>query len=320
MALGCFNIFWGAWMKHLRTEIVPKAKSLTGAAVIVLAVTLLGLVSCRSTPQPANTTERIQIGYRTFQGATFFTIEHPTDWVGSDLPDGANLFYTGEILFVRVKIVDVPDRYKIDERFGETIQREANLHGGEPTLVKSGQQSGHPYRWYEITKPNGARLEEVLIYNEQLQLLYVIYGSASEGDYEEFSSLFARMVESFDFKISSSHPSANEEEFELDQSTLAGAWAGYLEGLRTRDLDLLTASQVSINAPRLLNEMAVEEVRDRYFPYDAPVRTLVVAEDKGEKVAMGKIALRTLPPEGYLQVFEREFILEDGKWKVLRFE
>ena len=66
--------------------------------------------------------------------------------------------------------------------------------------------------------------------------------------------------------------------------------------------------------------MAVEEVRTRYYPYNAPVKTLVVAEEKGEKVGKAKIALRTLPPEGYLQMMEREFILEDGKWKVLRFE
>lgn len=313
------DLFEGVRMTRLRRESSTHA---WGRPLWILVAALglgLGLVACHRQPV-VNPTERIQLGYTTFQGATFFTIEHPNDWVGSDLPDGANLFYTGEILFVRIKLVDVPDRYKVDEKFSETIRREASLHAGEPTLLKSGQQDGHPYRWYEITKPNGARLEDVLIYNDDLQLLYVIYGSASEGNFDEFSALFGRMVESFSFKISSSHPPLDPEAFKPDYTTLAGAWAGYLEGLRTRDLDMLTASMASINAPRLLNEMAVEQVRKRYFPYNAPVKTLVVPIEKGEKVARAKIALRTLPPEGYVQIVEREFILEDGKWKVLRFE
>lgn len=289
-------------------------------AVAAALLVLLGGCSLRRSDAPPPQTNRSALGYRTFQGAAFFSIEHPDDWVGTDLPDGANLFYTGEILFVRVKIIDVPDRYKVEEKFVETIKQEAALQGGEPTLIRTGLKGTDPYKWYEITKPNGSRLEEVLIYSDALQLLYVIYGSASEVNFDEFSGLFSRMVDSFQFRISSQHPPLDVEMFRPDLTTLSGAWAGYMEGLRRRDLDLLTQSMATINAPRLLNDVAVEEIRERYFPYDAPVRTLVVAEDKGEKVARAKIAIRTLPPEGYFQVIERDFILEDGKWKVLRFQ
>lgn len=282
---------------------------------VMLFALILMLPGCKRAEAPV---DRAPSGFQNFESATFFSMDYPLDWVGSDLPDGANLFYTGELLFVRIKVMDVPDRSKVEEQFSSAIRQEARLHGGEPTVVRDGFKEGHPFRWYMITKPSGRRVEEVIIYNDTLQMLYILYGSASEESFDAFSALFARMFDSFSFNVGSEHPA--DESYVPDLSTLGGAWEAYMEGLRRRDLDILTSSMASINAPRLLNEEAVEDVRRRYYPYDAPLRALVLPSEQGDTVAQARIALRTLPPEGFLQVVEREFILEDGKWRVLRFE
>lgn len=287
---------------------------------LFMALWVLGmLVSCRG-DQAEVVTEPSGNGLQTFQGTTFFRIDYPSDWVASDLPDGANLFYTGDVLFVRVKVESVPDPNAIEAQFSDAIRKESLLHGGEASLVRTGERDSFPFRWYLLTKPSGSRLEVILLYNPELQLLYVIFGSAADATFDEFSRLFETMFGSFQFQVSSSHPPADPDAFKVDLTSPAGAWAAYLEGLWRRDLDILTRSMASINAPRLLNDQAVEEVRSRYYPYNSRILTLVTVQEQGDKVARALVTLRALPPEGYLMRMGREFILEDGNWKVLKFE
>ena len=288
--------------------------------VFSLVMVVGSLTACRGDKGEV-VTEPTNNGLQTFQGTTFFRIDYPSDWVASDLPDGANLFYTGDVLFVRVKVESVPDPNAIEAQFSDAIRKESLLHGGEASLVRTGERDSFPFRWYLLTKPSGSRLEVILFYNPQLQLLYVIFGSAADASFDEFSRLFETMFNSFQFQISSSHPPDDPEAtFKVDLSSPAGAWAAYLEGLWRRDLDILTRSMASINAPRLLNDQAVEEVRRRYYPYNARLLTLVTVQEQGDKVARALVTLRALPPEGYLMRMGREFILEDGNWKVLKFE
>ncbi len=256
---------------------------------------------------------------RTFVSQNFFSIDYPGDWVTRDLDDGANLFFADELIFVRVKILEPPDPRAIDQFMEEKIKADAEVQGGQASVVRKGTKGVHPYSVYLITKPNGQRMQEILLYNDELRLLYVLFGSSRSEDFDEFGQIFATMFESFQFRITARLPSATGT-FDPDFSTLSSTWVAFLEGLRTEDYDLLQKACAPINASKIINDAEVRKVKGDYFPYATPLFTFVSHVEQRDRLAIVKIALRALPPEGFLKHETREFILEENRWRLLRFE
>jgi hypothetical protein len=257
---------------------------------------------------------------RTFVSQNFFSLDYPGDWVTRDLADGANLFYADELIFVRIKILEPPDPHGINEFIAQRIKADADIQGGQATLLRSGNKGANPFSDYLITKPNGQRMEEILLYNDELKLLYVIFGSSQKDDFDEFAKLFVTMFDSFQFRVTARLPSLQEGVFQPDLATMQGIWTAFLEGLRTEDFDLLQKSCARVNGSKIINDENVRKVKANYFPYHSPLYTFVSHIEVRDKVANVDIALRALPPEGFLKHETREFIKEDNQWRLLRFE
>ncbi len=257
---------------------------------------------------------------QTFVSQNFFSIDHPADWVARDLRDGANLFFADELIYVRVKIFDPPESRSIPDFVSDKIKADADMQGGQATLVRIGYKGANPYSSYLITKPNGQRLQEILIYNTELKLLYVLMGSSRPEDFDEFTRIFEQMFESFRFRITARIPPPEGETFEPDFSRLSGTWVAYLQGLNSGNYVLLQKSCAGINGSRIINDANVRDVRSRYFPYQNALYTFVSHIEVRDRIARARIAVRALPPEGFLMHETREFIKEDGYWRVLRFD
>ncbi len=255
-----------------------------------------------------------------FVSQNFFSIDYPSDWTARDLDDGANLFFADELIYVRIKIFDPPDSRSIPDFVSDKVKADADMQGGQATLMRVGYKGPHPFSSYLITKPTGQRLQETLIYNNDLKLLYVLQGSSRPEDFDEFTRIFESMLQSFQFRVTARIPPAEGEKYEPDFSRLSGAWVAYLNGLQSNNYVLLQKSCAAINGSRIIDENNVRRVRGHYFPYESPVYTFVSHVEVRDKIARARITVRALPPEGFLMHETREFILEDGYWRVLRFD
>ncbi len=257
---------------------------------------------------------------RTFVSQNFFSMDYPADWVARDLRDGANLFFADELIYVRVKIFDPPETRSVPDFVSDKIKADADMQGGQATLMRIGYKGPHPYSSYLITKPNGQRLQETLIYNTDLRLLFVLLGSSRPEDFDEFTRIFEAMFGSFRFRVTARIPPLEGEEYRPDFSRLSGSWVAYLHGLNTGNYVLLQKSCAGINGSKIIDDTNVQEVKSRYFPYQNPIYTFVSHVEVRDRIARARIALRGLPPEGFLMHETREFIKEDGYWRVLRFD
>lgn len=257
---------------------------------------------------------------RTFVSWNFFSIDYPADWATRDLEDGANLFFADEMLFVGVKIYEAPEAGEQAQYIEGRIKADADVEGGQPTLVRTGNKGSHPFYYYMIVKPNGLRYQEVLIVNQELKLVYVITGRSRAEDFDEFSRIFDTMFDSFQFRVTGRIPAGTDTAFQPDFNSMSGVWVAYLEGLRAEDYDLLQKSSARVNSSKIINDANVRRVRNQYFPYSSPVYTFISQVEVRERLAIVTVALRALPPDGFLKHEVREFIKEEDHWRLLRFE
>lgn len=291
---------------------------------LLLLVLLGGLTACPKQAQTTNAnTGQVAVSIersRTFVSWNFFSMDYPADWATRDLEDGANLFYSDEMLFVGVKIYEAPDAQELSSYVEARIKADADVEGGQATLVRTGNKGPHPFYYYMIVKPNGLRYQDVLIVNQELKLVYVITGRSRAEDFDEFSRIFDTMFESFQFRVTGRIPSGTETTFQPDVTTMSGVWMAYMEGLRAEDYDLLQKSCARVNSSKIINDATVRKVRNQYFPYNSPVYTFISQVEVRERLAIVTVAIRALPPEGFLKHEVREFIKEEDHWRLLRFE
>ena len=290
-----------------------------GQALLVMAVLLTGCPSSSVVPDRTDSPV-LPDRTRTFVSWNFFSIDYPADWATRDLEDGANLFFADEMLFVGVKIYEAPEAGEQAQYIEGRIKADADVEGGQPTLVRTGNKGSHPFYYYMIVKPNGLRYQEVLVVNQELKLVYVITGRSRAEDFDEFSRIFDSMFESFQFRITGRIPAGTDAAFQPDFNSMSGVWVSYLEGLRAEDYDLLQKSSARVNSSKIINDANVRRVRNQYFPYNSPVYTFISQVEVRERLAIVTIALRALPPDGFLKHEVREFIKEEDHWRLLRFE
>jgi hypothetical protein len=158
------------------------------------------------------------------------------------------------------------------------------------------------------------------LYNPELRLLYELLGSSRPEDFDEFTRIFEEMFQSFQFRVTARVPLSQETQYQPDFSSMPGTWVAYLQGLNSGNYVLLQKSCADVNSSKIIDEANVLDVKARYFPYANPLYTFVSHVETRDKIAWAKITVRALPPEGFLLHETREFIKENGYWRLLRFE
>lgn len=314
-----FLPFKAAWRSAGRTLRMCVSGALLRTPALMSLLSLLLLMACTNTVQPTRAptpNDRT----RTFISGNFFSIEVPTDWVTRDLDDGANLFFSDEMLFVGVKIYESPEAQEISSYVEKRIKADADIEGGQANLVRTGNKGTHPFYYYLINKPNGMRYQEVIIVNQELRLVYVINGRSRAEDFDEFSRIFDTMFDTFQFRVTARIPAGTDQGYNPDYSTIPGVWTAFLEGLRGEDYDLLQKSCARVNSSKIINDANVRRVRSQYFPYGNPVFTFISKVEVRDRLAVVTVSTRGLPPEGFLKHETRELIREQDHWRLLRFE